>query len=130
MRAGHAASATVHLDASERMRRLRGNGLLTFVARAAGVRELFGDDVIAFYDGLDELLDRPDFVARHDEARRRVAEAGRRAAHSMFASQRAAKYILERSFDAPLSGSYPWPTAIETTPQSSQPPSARGSIAC
>jgi len=120
---------TVHLYASDRMSQLLGNGLLTFVARTTGFQELFDDDEIAFYEGLDELVSKLDFFARHDDARRRVAEAGWRAAHSMFASQRVAQYILERSFDEPLSESYPWPTAIETTAQSRRPASAGGSTA-
>src|SRR3546814_20886574 len=48
----------VYLYASDRMSQLLGNGLLTFVSRATGFQDLFGDDAIAFYDGLDELVDR------------------------------------------------------------------------
>jgi len=102
----------VYLYASDRMSQLLGNGLLTFQARSSGFQDLFGEDEIAFYDGLDELVDKLQFFATNDAARRRTAEAGWRAAHSMFASHRVAKYILERSFDQPLSESYPWPTAI------------------
>src|SRR3546814_4628629 len=72
----------------------------------------------------DLLVDRLDFFARHDDARRRTAEAGWRAAHSMFASHRIAKYNLERSFDEALSESYPWPTAIDSNPQEGRPSSA------
>lgn len=119
----------VYLYASDRMSQLLGNGLLTFLSRASGFQDLFAEDQIAFYDGLDELVDKLAFFARHDDARRRTAEAGWRAAHSMFASDRVAKYILERSFEEPLSESYPWPTAIESAPQQSRPQQPRGSIA-
>jgi hypothetical protein len=105
---------TVYLYASDRMSQLLGNGLLTFQSRATGFQDLFGEDQIAFYEDADELVEKLDFFSRHDEARRKAAEAGWRAAHSMFASHRVAKYILERSFDQPLSESYPWPTVIET----------------
>src|SRR3546814_17447829 len=77
----------------------------------------------------DLLVDRLDFFARHDDARRRTAEAGWRAAHSMFASHRIAKYILERSFDEALSESYPWPTAIDSNPHEGRTSSAGRSIA-
>ncbi len=111
----------VYLYASDRMSQLLGNGLLTFQSRASGFQDLFGADQIAFYDGLEELVEKVDFFARHDAARRKTAEAGWRAAHSMFASHRVAQYILERSFDQPLSESYPWPTVIETPEERPQP---------
>jgi hypothetical protein len=120
---------TVYLYASDRMSQLLGNGLLTFVARSTGFQDLFGEDEIAFYDGVDELIDKLAFFASHDAERRRTAEAGWRAAHSMFASQRVAKYILERSFDEPLSETYPWLTATESTMRESRPKPAGGSIA-
>lgn len=100
----------VYLYASDRMSQLLGNGLLTVTARSTGFQDLFSEREIAFYDGLDELVEKLDFFRRHDDQRRRTAEAGWRAAHSMFASHRIAKYILERSFDQPLSETYPWPT--------------------
>src|SRR3546814_17933519 len=84
----------VYLYASDRMSQLLGNGLLTFVSRATGFQDLFGDDAIAFYDGLDELVDRLDFFARHDAARRRTAEAGWRAAPSILASPPLPQYTL------------------------------------
>jgi hypothetical protein len=108
---------------------LLGSGLLTFLSVTSGFTDLFREDHVAFYEDLDELVEKLDFFARNDDARRRVAESGWRAAHSMFASHRVAKYILARSFDEPLSESYPWPTAIETTPQESRPRSASRSIA-
>jgi hypothetical protein len=119
----------IYLYASDRMSQLLGNGLLTFVARTTGFQDLFGDDEIAFYDDLDDLVDRLDFFARHDDERRRIAEAGWRAAHSLFASHRVAKYILERSFDEPLSESYPWLAAIETSKREGRRKPAGGSIA-
>lgn len=121
---------TVYLYASDRMSQLLGNGLLTFVARSTGFPDLFGEDEIAFYDGAEELVEKLTFFAQHDDARRRTAEAGWRAAHSMFASQRVAKYILERSFDEPLSETYPWPTVIESPSPAgeSQPKSQDASI--
>jgi hypothetical protein len=119
----------LYLYASDRLSQLLGSGLLTFLSVASGFTDLFREDHVAFYEDLEELVEKLDFFARHDDARRRVAESGWRAAHSMFASHRVAKYILERSFDEPLSESYPWPTAIETTPQESRPRPASRSIA-
>lgn len=110
----------VYLYASDRMSQLLGNGLLTFQARSSGFQDLFRDDEIAFYDGLDELTDKLRFFADHDAARRKTAEAGWRAAHAMFASHRVAKYILERSFAQPLSESYPWPTTAITVAPDTQ----------
>ncbi|WP_193371532.1 glycosyltransferase [Pelagibius marinus] len=111
----------VYLYASDRMSQLLGNGLLTFVSRSTGFQDLFSEDQIAFFDGLEELVDKLDHFARQDARRRSVAEAGWRAAHSMFASHRVAKYILERSFAQPPSESYPWPTE-NTEPAADLPP--------
>ncbi len=117
----------VYLYSSDRMSQLLGNGLLTFVSRSTGFQDLFTENQIAFFDGLDELVDKLDYFARNDAERRRTAAAGWRAAHSMFASHRIAKYILERSFAEPLSESYPWPT--ENTKPAADPPPQESSIA-
>jgi hypothetical protein len=117
----------VYLYASDRMSQLLGNGLLTFVCRTAGFQDLFDDTQIAFYDGLDELVEKLDFFSRHDRQRRQTAEAGWRAGHSLFASHRIAKYILEVSFALPLSETYPWPT--ETSNPADLPQSQSRSIA-
>ena len=111
----------VYLYASDRMSQLLGNGLLTLVSRSTGFQDLFSEDQIAFFDGLDELVDKLEFFAANDRQRQAVAEAGWSAAHSMFASDRIAKYILERSFDAPLSETYPWPTETLSRAGPSQP---------
>ncbi|NIA67171.1 glycosyltransferase family 1 protein [Pelagibius litoralis] len=101
-----------YLYASDRMSQYIGNGLLTFVPRSTGFNDLFSEDEVAFFGEREELLDKLTHFEEHDGERRRVAEAGWRAAHAMFASERIAKYIIERSFDQPLSESYPWPTEI------------------
>lgn len=122
---------TVYLYASDRMSQMLGNGLLTFLPRSSGFEDLFGPDEIAFFGGLDELVDKLSFFAGNDAARRKTAEAGWRAAHAMFASHRVAKYILERSFAQPLSESYPWPTAIRVASdvQGKRPGRSSASIA-
>jgi Glycosyl transferases group 1 len=104
----------VYLYASDRMSQLLGNGLLTFVARSTGFQDLFDDSQVAFFDDLEELVEKLEFFRRDDRLRRQTAEAGWRAAHSMFASHRIAKYILEVTFAAPLTETYPWPTEISS----------------
>jgi tetratricopeptide (TPR) repeat protein len=97
-------------------------------APAAFVEALFDQ----YADRFDvSLVEKLGYFARDDAARRRTAEAGWQAAHSMFASHRVAQYILERSFDEPLSETYPWPTAIETAQEApgSPPPRSRSSTA-
>ena len=110
-----------YLYASDRMSQLLGNGLLTFVSRSTGFGDIFTDNQIAFFDGPDELAEKLAFFARNDRERRKVAEAGWAAAHSMFASERVARYILEQSFDDPLSENYPWLQAISNPAGPSQP---------
>ena len=110
-----------YLYASDRMSQLLGNGLLTFVSRSTGFGDIFTDDQIAFFDDPDELVDKLQFFARNDRERRKVAEAGWAAGHSLFASERVARYILEQSFDDPLSENYPWLQAISNAAGPSQP---------
>src|SRR3546814_13507117 len=62
-------SDTVYLYASDRMSQLLGNGLLTFVSRTTGFRDLFAADQVAFYAGLDDHLDTLAFFPPPPNAR-------------------------------------------------------------
>lgn len=57
-----------------------GSLLMTNELRDNGLQELFQDGVhLATYSGPEELLDKIDYYLRHDEARERIAAAGRAA---------------------------------------------------
>jgi len=112
----------VYLYASDRMSQLLGNGLLTFVSRTTGFQDLFGEEQVVFFSSIDEIVDKLRHFARNDDQRRAIAKAGWAAAHSMFASDLVAKYILERSFGEQPSETYHWQQEISTPVDSAQRP--------
>jgi Glycosyl transferases group 1 len=102
----------LYLYSSDRMAQYLGNGLLTCIDRSTGFDGLFRDDELLFYTDAAELADRICFFARDDVARQAQAQRGWQAAHRMFASEAVAQYIVDRSFDRPLSQSFDWPTTV------------------
>jgi len=99
-----------YLYSSDRMAHYAGCGLLTFVNRATGFGELFTEDELAFYDDEDELAERIQWFRDNDDARRRVAAAGRQRIHALFDVSRLARYVTEATFDIPYTDAYEWPT--------------------
>lgn len=99
-----------YLYSSDRMAHYMGCGLLTLVDRATGFGDLFGEDEIAFYDDLDDLVAQIAHYRDDDGARQRVAEAGWRKAHKLFDVARVARYVEATVFGSAQDESYEWPT--------------------
>lgn len=102
----------VYLYSSDRMTQYLGNGLLTFVDRATGFTEIFTEDEVAFYSDEAELFEKLNYFQKNDRQRQKIAENGWQAAHTKFSADLIAQYILDHSFQQPLSKSYNWPTDI------------------
>jgi hypothetical protein len=85
----------VYLYSSNRMAHLVGNGILTFIDRATGFGELFGEDELAFYGTEAELFDKLRLYQNDDAERRRVAERGWRKYHRIFGCEVVAKYLID-----------------------------------
>lgn len=98
------------LYASDRMAHLTANGTLTFVDRASGFPDLYGEDELAFYGSTDEMIDKLRHFKRNPDEARRIAHKGWQRTHAMFDSTRVARYLLEQTFRQPLSEGYEWPT--------------------
>ncbi len=96
------------LYASERLHQYLGNGVLTFVYRGKGFEQIFADDEVAFYSDLAELIEKCRQFAANDEDWRNVAAKGYNKARQYFSAENVTQYIIERSFDLPLSRDYPW----------------------
>lgn len=104
----------IRLYSSDRMSQLMGCGLLTFIDRRTGFGEIFGPDELVTYAGIDELIERLDYYRKHDSERRRIAELGWRRAHTIFNETLVAQWIIDVTFDEPLSQAYVWPTEVHT----------------
>lgn len=97
---------------SDRLWQLAGNGLLTFTPRAAGMERLFGEDEIAYFDGLDDLVEKVRRFHADDAARQRVAKAGWERAHASFNVERVCRYMIETVMGETHSEAYEWADQI------------------
>jgi hypothetical protein len=102
----------VFLYSSDRMSMMLGCGLLTFLDRKTGFDSLFGDDEIAFYEDLDDLVTKIRRFAADDGRRADVARRGWRKAHEIFCETLVAQWIIDATFGSPDKNSYAWPTTI------------------
>lgn len=98
----------VPLCSSGRLAQLVGNGLLTFCPNVPGMRTLFSDSELVYFDSLEELIEKIIYYHTHDKERNEVAKNGWLRAQNSFNSKRVTQYMIERIFDLPLSEQYEW----------------------
>ena len=106
----------VYLYSSDRMAQLMGLGILTLIDKRTRFDEIFSPDELVTYDGVDDLTGKIDYFRKHDDERKKIAENGWRRAHDIFSETVVAQWILDRTFDRPLSQTYAWPTEIIQKP--------------
>ncbi|HTW36201.1 MAG TPA: glycosyltransferase [Rhizomicrobium sp.] len=106
----------IYLYSSDRMAQLMGLGILALIDKRTRFDEIFGPDELVTYDGVDDLIGKLDYFRKHDDARKKIAENGWRRAHDIFSETVVAQWILDRTFDGPLSRTYAWPTEIIQKP--------------
>ncbi|MCH9807806.1 MAG: glycosyltransferase [Alphaproteobacteria bacterium] len=82
------------LYASDRMAQLIGNGLLLATHRASGYGEIFGEDEMLFFDGVEDLAESIKQVLGGDDAWREMAEKGWERAKVTMNERLVAKFIL------------------------------------
>ncbi len=99
-----------HWYSSDRMTQYMGNGLVTFLRGGTGFEEFFGEEDLAFYANEAELLRKLEMFMADDAHRIAVAKSGWRKAHAAFATEKVTQYILDTTFEKPLSLDYCWPT--------------------
>jgi hypothetical protein len=102
----------VYLYSSDRMAQLMGLGILALIDKRTRFDEIFGSDEIVTYSGTGDLIDKIDYYRRRDAERKKIAENGWRHAHTIFSETVVAQYMLDRTFDRPLSQTYAWPTEV------------------
>ena len=94
--------------ASDRITHLMGNGLLTFQYAGNSMQDFFSADETVYFGDVDELIEKISWYNTHDDPRRVVASAGRRAYHRLFNAQRVLRYMVETVAGERHSEPYEW----------------------
>lgn len=100
---------------SSRVAQLMGNGILTFIHRGTDLEKLFGKNRAAYFETENELLETTLYYLQNDDARRRVANAGREYSFEHFSSDAISQFIVEKTMQLPTSREYIWEKALLTT---------------
>ena len=98
--------------ASDRLTHLMGNGLLTFQFDGNQMQDFFTEQETVYFHTSEELADKIAFYQAHDDARRRIAGAGRAKYHLLFNAQRVLRYMMEAVLGEPFSETYEWAKEI------------------
>lgn len=100
------------LYSSDRMAQMIGNGIAALVDRRSGYPGLFGEDQIAFFDTIPEMIEQVGRLVSHPDERMKLAASGRARYHQLFNEQVVAKYIVDVAFDQHDPRDYEWPTLL------------------
>ena len=98
------------LYASDRMVHMLGSGLLTLVDARLGFQDLYGEDVLALYEGPDDLAGQIAAYADDDARLRARAEASWRRTFELFEVGRVFAYLLDQLSGSDEAAGYPWPS--------------------
>lgn len=101
-----------YLYASGRMSQYMASGMLGFIPEGPKFEDIFGTDSFITFKGDEELLDKIRYYGGNDAERIRIARTGCEKIHDYFLSDKICQYIIERTFDRPLSMDYKWPTTV------------------
>jgi hypothetical protein len=102
----------VFLYSSDRFAQMVGNGMAVLVERATGYDTLFGEEELAFFSSIEELVDQVRRLTSDPSARQKLAKAGRERYHTLFNEQIVARYVVDVASGALDPSAYPWPTLI------------------
>ena len=98
----------VTLYSSDRIVQLTGNGLLTFSPRIPSFDKLYTENEVVYFDDQFDLAQKIQFYAVHPEQAKQIAEAGWHKTQASFNAKRITQFMLEVTFDQPLSAAYEW----------------------
>ena len=104
----------VTLYSSDRIVQLTGNGLLTFSPRIPGFDKLYTENEVVYFDDQFDLAQKIQFYAVHPEQAKQIAEAGWHKTQASFNAKRITQFMLEVTFDQPLSEAYEWAHEVYT----------------
>lgn len=98
----------VPLYSSSRVAELMGNGILTLTPRGAGLEELYAEDEVAYFDGLDDAVDTIRRLAGDEPTRIATARRGRERVHRDYDGAAIARFIVNLTTRNPAWRDAPW----------------------
>lgn len=86
----------VQLYHSDRYINIPAGGTFTLAKRVPGYELLFKDGIhMKYFDSADEFFDLADWYLKHDDERKKIADAGMEQAHKEFNFEKIAQYTLD-----------------------------------
>ena len=101
-----------YLYASGRMSQYMGSGMLGFIPKGPKFEDVLGTDAFVSFKTNEELVDKIKYYAAHDSERVAMARRGCERIHDVFNVEKICSYIIERTFDLPLSMDYRFPVKV------------------
>jgi hypothetical protein len=104
-----ATDAEKYRYSSDRISQYLGCGLLVCTERGFALETLFAEDKeMVFFSDRQELRDKLRYYVHHSDVRQTIAQRGWVKAHTHFNNLLVARYMIERTFERPLSQHYAW----------------------
>ncbi len=85
---------------------LTGNGLLTFSPRIPDFEKLYSEQEIVYFNDQNDLAEKIKYYADHPDEARKIAKLGWSKTRHSFNAKRITQFMLEVTFDQPLSEAY------------------------
>lgn len=98
----------IDLYSSDRVAQLAGNGLLTFTPKIPGFQKLYTEHELVYFDDVSDLVEKYKYYEVHVEEAEQLAKKGWEKTHQSFNAKRITQFMLEVTFDRPLSEAYEW----------------------
>lgn len=98
-----------YLYASGRMSQYMGSGMLGFIPEGPKFEDVLGNDAFVSYKTNEELVDKIKYYAGNDAERIALARRGCERIHDVFNVDKICMYMIEQTFDLPLSMDYRFP---------------------
>lgn len=100
--------ADVSLYSSSRIGELMGNGILTLTPRGAGLEELYAEDELVYFDGINDLTEKIRHYATHAEQRIAIAKKGWERNHRDYSGTEVARFIMSLTMRTEEWKQAPW----------------------
>ncbi len=97
---------------SDRIAHLMGYGILTFLSAKGQLQDFFSEIEGVFWETPEDLVEKILWYQSHDEARQKMAQAGRERYHQLFSGARTLKFMLETMFGEDFTEPYEWASEV------------------
>ncbi|PCJ98637.1 MAG: hypothetical protein COA45_07940 [Zetaproteobacteria bacterium] len=99
-----------YLYASDRMSQYMASGVLSFIPEGPKFEDIFDNDSFITFQTNEELIDKIKYYNQHEDTRIKIAQTGYTKIHDYFHVDKICQYMIEQTFEQPLSQNYNWPT--------------------